>query len=98
MTKEFRTKIIGIAAAVACTVTTLAAVSSFCVGAANSDASAQTNKNISAEYDQEATQPTIDWEPGVYPVDADHFIIVYKDHTFRLMHGEPPTTRPWTIA
>ena len=90
MKKKFAALFTVIVLSVICTATIIATTSSFYVSAA------ETLPNTSSQSTTE--QPTIDWKPGVYPVDGDHFIIVYPDHTFKLMHGEPPTTRPWTIA
>ena len=88
-----RARLAGIVISVICIVSALA--TSTAVGAMTIGASKTNTASASSET---TTEPTIDREPGIYPIDADHFLIVYKDHTFRLVHGEPPTTNPWTIA
>ena len=74
----------------------LSTVSVLSAGAAavsdnNSSASSACSKAASEE-------PTINRPPGIYPIDGDHYLIVYEDGTYRLMHGEDPTHNPWTIA
>lgn len=91
--KKTRTRIAGTIISVICIVSALA--TSTAVGAMTIGAS---KANTTSASSSTTEPPTIDREPGIYPIDGDHFLIVYKDHTYRLMHGEPPTTRPWTIA
>lgn len=90
MKKKIIAEVTVITMAVICAISAIFTVSSLSVAAADT--------NSGSYSSQDSTQPTVDKEPGIYPIDADHFLIVYKDHTFRLMHGEPPTTKPWTIA
>ena len=90
MKKKVLTKVVGIILAAVCVLSTAAAVT-VCTAAADTN----TDSTYSSAGD---TKPTCNKEPGIYPIDADHFLIVYEDHTFALMHGEPPTHKPWTIA
>ena len=88
MKKELKGKTIAaIMIAIMAVTTMTATVSMVNASAAETDSS----------YSSKEEKPTCDKEPGIYPIDADHFMIVYKDRTFRIVHGEPPTTRPWTI-
>lgn len=102
-TNNIKTKIIGTVLAGICTISAIFAISAVSASAM-SNSSAKTASSTTAmstvrtNSADGSTEPTVDKEPGIYPIDGDHFLIVYKDHTFRLIHGEPPTTRPWTIA
>ena len=74
--------------------TVIFAVSSFAVVATSFSTSAsETQPGIEANsttVTEEATAPTIDKEPGIYPIDADHYLRVYPDHTFRVVsRGDP---------
>lgn len=92
-TNQIKTKVIGTILAAVCAASSVAALSSVCAYAISTSSSDTTAAAV-----QDEPEPTVDKEPGIYPIDNDHFLIVYSDHTFRLVHGEPPTTNPWTIA
>ena len=92
---------VGFVMAIVLFVTTFAATTVVTAsGATTSEdqASTTTGAKTAAVSDEEETKPTINKEPGIYPIDADHYLIVHEDGTYEIRHGEDHIAKPWTIA
>ena len=83
MKKNVLAKVIGLMLAAVCVCSTMGALAVCGASAAETEPAAAA---------QESAQETIGLEPGIYPMDAEHYLVVNEDHTFYVVYA--PATDP----
>ena len=92
MKKKVFAKAIGIVMAMVCVFSTIGAAAVFSAAAA--DSQKMTTVTASSSNAEENTEPTTYLEPGIYPIDNDHYLLVNPDHTFVVVYNPPTEDNP----